>query len=343
MPQQLNEINLIRPILIILLVVYHAFAPYCGAWELPDNIQPVAGYFWTAKSAYSFMLEMFVLISGYLFAFQTFEKGKNTQFKKLFIKKLKRLILPSIIFSTIYFLLFRDIKFDLQSIYYIINGAGHLWYLPMLFWCFVAGWFLIKFKANEKIRMLLLFCVAAVSFVPLPLQMDRAMYYLFFFYSGVYIYREREGIFHKVTEMKNLVILISLFLVLFISFTLISEYIKTSQYNPLLGKAVLLSFKNTMSLVSASLGCLTIYGIAGRLLLVNKIVLPEWLLKLNPLCYGVYIFQQFILKTLYYKTEMPAIFGTYWLPVAGCVITLIISLWLSKLMLKFKFGKFLIG
>lgn len=58
---------------------------------------------------------------------------------------------------------------------------------------------------------------------------------------------------------------------------------------------------------------------------------------------GVYLFQQFILQTLYCHTKLPSMLGPYWLPWLGFIIALIGSLFLSFLFHKTKMGRFLIG
>ena len=47
-------------------------------------------------------------------------------------------LLPCLFFGIIYYMMF----YDLQSPWYniiwkLLNGCGHLWFLPMIFWCFV--------------------------------------------------------------------------------------------------------------------------------------------------------------------------------------------------------------
>lgn len=66
----LTEVSVIRPILIILLVVYHSFIIYQGGWSEPVGFEPNETYWWISKASYSFMLEAFVLISGYVYAHQ---------------------------------------------------------------------------------------------------------------------------------------------------------------------------------------------------------------------------------------------------------------------------------
>lgn len=60
-------------------------------------------------------------------------------------------------------------------------------------------------------------------------------------------------------------------------------------------------------------------------------------------CFGVYIFQQFILKYIVYNGAIISLLGSYWLPWVAFVITLLLSVVLSWGLLKTKVGRFLIG
>ena len=71
----LTEVVIIRLFLIVLLVLYHSFAPFSGGWNPIGNYPDVRAYWWLAKLSYAFMLEMFVLVSGYVFGFQVRTKG----------------------------------------------------------------------------------------------------------------------------------------------------------------------------------------------------------------------------------------------------------------------------
>lgn len=55
----LSEIAVIRPILIILLVVYHSFIIYQGGWSEPIGFEHNRAYWRISKASYSFMLETY--------------------------------------------------------------------------------------------------------------------------------------------------------------------------------------------------------------------------------------------------------------------------------------------
>ena len=189
----LPEVVFIRLLLIVLLVLYHSFAPYCGGWEPLPNQEMIPAYWWIGKAAYSFMLPAFVFISDYVYGFQVRTKGVQIlTFKKTVYGKFKRLIIPSIVFSLLYLLVLGDITQPITTtLYGLINGVGHMWFLPMLFWCFVCVFIIEKLKLKTSLVLPLLVFAAVFSFLPLPLRLDNSMFYMIFFYLGYLIQKMR--------------------------------------------------------------------------------------------------------------------------------------------------------
>ena len=66
-------------------------------------------------------------------------------------------------------------------------------------------------------------------------------------------------------------------------------------------------------------------------------------LKLSRYCFGVYLFQQFVLEILYNKTTLLESVGSYWLPWIGFLIALPLSLALAWGTNKTKIGRFIVG
>ena len=190
----LNDVYVIRPIAIFLLVVYHSFIIYTGGWKEPVGFQPIESYWWLAKFSYAFMLELFVFVSGYVLGL-TLER-KNPSFKELLVSKLKRLIVPSLIFSTIYYLCFYDLdNFTIVGFLWdILNGCGHMWFLPMLFWTTLIAFGWDKLKLPQWLKLVGVYFLPVLSLLPIPLGLSSAMYYIPFFYTGLVIYRRREDI-----------------------------------------------------------------------------------------------------------------------------------------------------
>lgn len=335
----LEEINIIRPLVIILLVLMHAFTMYGGSWPKPERIEDVELYFWIQRFSFACMLEMFVFISGYLFAYQVCELKKKYSFLQLIKVKFKRLIIPCIVFSLFYSFLFppRDINI-LNYIYGLVNGFGHMWFLPMLFWCFVATYFLLKVRMKEEIKLIGLLCLSIFpsSLIPLPFRMASTMYYLFYFYLAYYIWNHRKLVVKGLATKKIIISGSILFLIVFISFNIVLR-------DNTLSHTVIISLINKLGkIIYATIGVLLFY-ISIMYIIKQKRNIPNWFVKLNVLCMGIYLFQQFILKLFYYKLPMPELLGTYWLPWVGFLVALLLSILLTFLLRKSQVGRWLVG
>lgn len=104
--RNLDEVSFIRPILIVLLILVHYFTVFNGGWAPFEGYDDCLTYKWLSRFCYSFLLETFVFISGYVWAYQVLVLQKQLSLCSLIKKKLERLILPSIVFSLIYWALF---------------------------------------------------------------------------------------------------------------------------------------------------------------------------------------------------------------------------------------------
>ena len=194
---RLSEIDIMRPTIIILLVLMHSFvifSPTASTWPLPAGIYEVKLYHWIQELSYSFLLESFTFISGYVYAYAVLYRNKNYSFISLAYNKFKRLIIPSVIFSLLYTPLFYEGNVNCSHfIYDIICGIGHMWYLPMLFMCFLVTWIIQRVRINELLKLVLLLLLAVISIrLPSVFRMNTVCYYLFFFYLGYNMYKRRK-------------------------------------------------------------------------------------------------------------------------------------------------------
>lgn len=183
--KNLDEVSFIRPILIILMVLYHALCIHTGNWRILEGMTVIPAYRELGRIAYSFMLESFVFVSGYVWAYQRETRGKKEGFLLLCKKKAMRLIVPYLLFGVLYMLLF---TWHETGIFGVIEGSSHLWFLLMLFWCFLIGWCILQFKLSPKIVLPVIFIVSLARPVGLPLRLSQTLYYLPFFFLGYYIY-----------------------------------------------------------------------------------------------------------------------------------------------------------
>lgn len=326
--ENLDEISFIRPILIILLIIVHCFTAFNGVWEPFVGFHENLTYMWIARFSHSFLLETFIFISGYIWAFQIESNKKKKSFKTLVNSKLYRILLPSFVFSLIYFQLFDNRSIvSIESFVLILSGFGHLWYLPVLFWCFIIAYFFKKLKLSNKIIYFLMFFFALLPYPGLPLQLNKVPYYLFFFHTGVHIWQYRNT-FKTKLNIKNITFLWVVYIFVFIFLRNEQAIIVDSLSNAsFTGKIVIYFLRNLCQMFYSGLGVICIYSTS--ILFTQKYKLYHWYVKIGSLCFGVYIFQEFIIKYLYYYTDLPLFVGYIILPWLTFVIALVLSLLLS--------------
>ena len=337
---RLDEVTLMRCVLAILIVFMHAFTCYNHSWRAPEGFVDVPVYKWLARTSFAFTLEAYVFISGYLYAFQSITLNKKKSLGTLVAGKLKRLMLPCIIFSGVYLAIFSQYKGLGNMVYSIIIGCGHLWFLPMLFWCFLGGWLLDKIKVKNVWKLAFLVCLNLLVLIILPLQLTSAASFMVYFYAGFVVYKHKDAIQAAIMP-KRLLWGWILFAVVFAVLRPLRDVLACTDDASKHVKLAMLVGNNACQLVYASLGVMVFYSTA--VCYIQRHQLKQFAVKMAACCFGIYLFQQFILLLLYYKTNVPVEVGPYWLPWCGFVITVIISFILSALFLKTKAGRLLIG
>lgn len=137
-----------RTALIFLLILHHDFAPYAAYWPSLDATTSIGAYKWMAIFTHHFRLQTMTFISGLLFGYTLMAHPERRKLRALLPKKAQRLWVPCICFSIVYIALFdKQSLFKWDSLHRCINGVGHLWYLPMIFWCFVVCDLLERIRA----------------------------------------------------------------------------------------------------------------------------------------------------------------------------------------------------
>ena len=191
MKKLLYEVSIIRPLIIFLLVVMHSFTMYDGGWPLPEGIHAVPAYAWLVNLISGFRIETIALIAGYVFAYQSIDLNRYYKFGGFVIKKIKRLIIPSLVFSLCYYFLFMQDVYKLGSLSFFIrlsSGIGHMWFLPMLFWCFIVLWFVDYYKIKGILFMTILAVLSLFNVPSLPFGVSRVFHFAFYRVLGYNMY-----------------------------------------------------------------------------------------------------------------------------------------------------------
>lgn len=315
MMKRLTEIDLIRCLVIIFVVLYHCLAPYCGGWPMPKGLSANTLYWWIGKAVYCGMLEAFVCISGYVYAFTSAKRQMNIG--NLVKNKIRRLIIPCIFWGIVFILILSsDPNWGSYTTYYsLFNGVGHLWFLPMLFWCFILEYILNKFIKRPYIGLIMVGIVAILPYPTLPLRFNNSLYYLFFFNLGYVLYSQKKRFKQILHKIKNRYIFFSLvvYLALFMYTTTLLEKpsLDISLSDSLLEKAGVASIRNILRLI-LSIMVFAIYYIVS--LKISKTI-PEkffnmvYFISVNS--FGIYLLQEIVIRLFYYKTDLPVVFGSF--------------------------------
>lgn len=333
MKKNLDEVSFMRPILIVLVVLYHAMAIHTGNWHLPEGTEQIGVYSAVGRIAYIFMLEAFVFMSGYVWAFQREQKGEE-KFGVLVKKKAMRLLVPCYLFGILYALLLERENSLVENIIDVLTGIGHLWFLFMLFVCFIVLWCVLKWTPKNRWGgvFLLFLMLALFSYVDLPMQIPNIMYYLLFFFMGYAMYSYRERLMNHI-NVKHVVVAWAVFVILYIGLSYVRNY-----------GIVNLEEGNMLEIVKK--GCRMGYTIVGLMAfyltsvyVVSRVKISPWWIKIGTMCFGVYIFQQFILQGLYYHTSLSVLVEPLLLPWLAFAVTLFGSVLLTWLFRKTTLGR----
>ena len=324
----MNDDVVMRVILVALLILYHSFAPFSGNWDpIYSFDSPV--YFWIGKFGYSFFLEAFVFISGLLAGYQFVAGGGNSKIYdgKFVLKKAKRLLLPSVVFSVIYFACFYKWEGSVAFIRSILDGCGHMWFLPMLFWCFVCLWLMSKINMHPYWLLAFAFFLTFAYNGLLPLRIGRAFYYFFFFLLGYFVH---QGYMKKILDTRWAVIitLAAVFVVSYVACVAVRFHIVVSRL---------------LRTLSAFCGLTACYLIVLRFIPKDGVALPRWMIVISRYSFGIYILQQFVLQAIYYNTSLPLVVDYILTPWIGVLLAFVLSFAGTHLMLKTRVGRFLVG
>lgn len=189
-------------------------------------------------------------------------------------------------------------------------------------------WIIEKIEISDRTKLIVLSFFALLPYPYIPFQIGRVPYYLLFFFAGYKTWQHGESFRCSITTTRMLVSWL-LFLVIFIVLRLFTAHIiEMSEVAPFFVKVV---FKITVTFCKvfySSLGLIAIYSTA--LWYTNNHQLSKFYISIGNLCFGVYIFQEFIIKYLYYYSVLPVEVNYLALPWLTFGITLVLSLLLSK-------------
>lgn len=334
----LYEVSYIRPIVIFLLVFLHAFTKIQRGAGYENEYTMPSIYEWMCRFISGFRIEMIAMVAGYVFAYQSIDLHRSYDFWPFVVKKFRRLILPMLFYGIIYYFMF---FFDRQHFSIVdfhtkvLSGCGHLWFLPMLFWSFISIWVIDHFKIVSFSLFLVLAIFSLTPSLQLPFGLARYPHFLFYVYGGYYLWGHRQFLLHRNSIISILTSWALYVILVVISLCLVPTYG--------MGGVISVVTKNILDLIISIMGIIALYKTICHFTNSVKFQPKTWVVAASSVCYGVYVYHQFITTLLYRNTALVNAVNTYVLPWLGFITALVISLVLTKLTLMTKFGRELIG
>ena len=340
---RLFEIDILRVFCIFLLVAYHSFAIYTGSWNELHGLQNIPTYYWIGKFCYSFMLPLWVFISGFLWGYQVIEQKRRQTLKQLAKKKAQKLLLPCYIFGSLYLLITGKIGAltTPMGIFSFLSGELHLWFLPMLFWVFIISYYLLKIRVNDCVLLGGLILISIIAWNIKSLGIGGAFHYLLYFQLGFIILKYKRNIDICCKSNAILYGLVFLFIILFPPLTILLDYVTPEKVSTIGERCVSQILIHTVALPVSILGIIISYIISVKIKhSVNKCNIITTLAVYG---FGIYIFHQFILMYLYYETNAMEVVGSIYIPFVGLIISFLFSMALTWVTLKSKVGRLILS
>lgn len=329
---KLYDVVIIRSFAIIIVVAFHAYGMMYAEAHFPTlkNIYSQLYFVWNQCIFINVAMPMFVFVSGYLFAF-LWRKGKYQDFWNLVKNKAKRILLPYFVFGLI--MMATTNNFHPFTLLY--GGYWHLWFLPMLFWCFIVAFFLNKYFVSLRAQFVIV-CICFVlslfpKFIPRILGLHNITIWFCWFYLGIIIYNYRERLIVGLAKFR-------------LEYILLIVYLAITIYKP------------------TEYGDIYWYNVIAQICIVivlwywvnkidwHEIKLMQPIVSISNCSYGIYIFHNWIQMYLISRTaqrlfplERWAAEHTILFPLCFFLLSLGISYVLTRLLLKTRIGRFLIG
>lgn len=339
---KLYDVVLIRSFAIILVVAFHAYYMMMVPAHFPDSMNVYRDLYYNINCLIlKFRMPLYIFISGYLFSHLENERGKYKTFKNLLFNKFKRLILPYFVFSTLMMLTTHDFH---MSAYWQLSYS-HLWFVTMLFWCFIFTRLLsfLPWRNNLIWKLLIsivffILCIQGHLFKPF-LNLHNFLPSYFWFWTGYNLYLNREKIYSFMKS--NSVFIISLLVMIYI----VGVFYRC--------RVLIDDDKTTFLTEFANLSIiLVIWFITNFIINKSK---SDWvkspiLANLNKYSYGIYIFhnwiQPYMISTTakrIFNLEQLAANHVVLFPLMFFITSFFISMFITHLCLKTKVGRYLIG
>lgn len=323
----------------ILVVFYHCFC-YYSIWNM--SIVEVEFYKVMDKSISYIHIPMFVFASGYLYS-MLLSKGRYESVSRFFTGKIRRLLIPYIIWGTLILVLLPK-RYTPEMLF---NGISHLWFLMMLFDVFCIVHLTRNIWDKLELRRLLFvilslilvyIVVMKVGFVIPFLSLGFAIRFLPIFFIGIFFYRIQHNYLNQndgnpAIEKSKIILLILIVLLVAIQWIELkigySGYIHIVSY--LIGLGIVVSA----------------FYLTGNV--INTIKLPNLLsntiIRMDKCGMGIYVLHHILIMWLLQSDDFILLMESHFIitPIALFVFVLLLSWGMTEFIIRIKYLRFILG
>ncbi len=220
---ELSNCSFVRTVLMLIVVLYHAMLCWDGKWFSAVTVEPEPVFAALTSWLNRFHIYGFVLVSGYVFHFTQYERGRKQSLASLMRSKARRLLIPYafvllawVIPHQVYFM--HPGSVQLIRDYLLAESPCQLWFLWMLVIVFafygVLGDFLRKHDAAGLLAVGAMYGVGLVGGKLLPnvFQIWTGCRYILYFWLGFKLRQHGTQRLRKIPALCWLALHVGLFL-----------------------------------------------------------------------------------------------------------------------------------
>lgn len=331
------DIAVLRLLCIAIVVFFHAYGmTYVHFSDTTNAIYAEKYEKFNQTYLINIAMPMFIFISGFLFGGQLMRQQPIT-FAKMLKSKFIRLMVPFFVFTVLF--MFTQNAVSIKPFYQWTYS--HLWFLPMLFWCFVATYFLRPLIMNDSLMVsittiVLLFAISFLGkIVPMIFGLHNLNTSIGWFALGVWFYKhERELMMSSASSTLKVTTIVGGLIIYFVGMTIFPmEY----------GARAFTGFLFTICAMYS-------FWLLFSWIPWRNFAVTDFLLSLSACSFGIYIFHNWLEAHMVSRTvqavlglEQMAADHVYIFPIVFSTIAFLLSWVITWILLKFKIGQRLIG
>lgn len=340
-----NIIVLLKCLMTILVVLYHSCIVYTGiGW----------GGFYPIKSNYllgevaewlnSFHIYCFTFASGYFFHFSRSRRKEKQNLGKSLIHRAKKLMIPYFFFCfawvlpIAYYVLHQNVT--VKNVFFEIvlaQNPRQLWYLVMIFECYIVFEFFFKYIDKADWKMVVFFNVLFYyshffwpNIFPFnSFQLSSLSGHFLMYYFG---YRASKENAIKKTKTNNIMLFLAVNILSW------SVYKYCSLHVEKMLKMIALLIYPLINLE----GIVTGIKISKYLMIKFPIITNKTIEKILPSSMGIYILHQQIVYIVLKKILNKG-FSPLFVSGIAFVASITVSYYITRFIRKLKFGRFVLG